>query len=292
MAEKDYISITGLKIYAYHGVYFEEQEKGQNFYINAKLCFDMHPAGRSDALSATLDYGECCHYIKKVFTERSFHLLEAAAEHLCRRLLLQYSVLRRVELDIYKPHAPVGLPFDNVSVHMARSWHTVYISFGSNMGDRQAQIHEGIEELGRHPDIWELEVSNIIETKPYGSVQQGDFLNGALKIETLLEPEDLLAFLQEIEGRANRERKVRWGPRTLDMDIIFYDRLVYDSRDLVIPHVDMQNREFVLEPLKQLCPFYRHPILGKTVEQLYMELKQRTQVAGGMEHGAGKSSPV
>lgn len=275
MATDDYIRITGLKIFAHHGVYPQEKEQGQYFYINAELWYDMHPAGRSDALSAALNYGDCCHFMTKAFTEKNYDLIEAAAEHLCRRMLLQYSVLRKITLDICKPHAPIGLPFDNVSVHITRSWHTVYISFGSNMGDRQALIHEGLAELGRHPDIWELEASDLIETKPYGSVQQDDFLNGALRIETLLEPEELLSFLHEIEGRANRERKVRWGPRTLDLDIIFYDQLVYDSRDLVIPHVDMQNREFVLKPLMQLCPFYRHPLLGKTVEQLYTDLKNR-----------------
>ena len=96
--------------------------------------------------------------------------------------------------------------------------------------------------------------------------------NGCLYLETLMEQEELLEVLHQIETEADRKRIVRWGPRTLDMDIIFFDKLIYESENLIIPHVDMQNRMFVLEPLAELCPNYRHPILGKTVTQLKLEL--------------------
>lgn len=275
MATEDFIRISGLKIFGHHGVYTQEKEQGQYFYINADLFYDIHLPGKTDLLSHALNYADCCHYIAKVFTEKNFDLIEAAAEELSRRLLLHYPVLRKVSLEVCKPHAPIGMPFDNVSVHITRSWHTVYISFGSNMGDREGLIREGIAELGRHPDIWELVVSKCVETKPYGPIEQNNFLNGVLKLETLLEPEELLKFLHGIEKHAKRERTVRWGPRTLDLDIIFYDKMVYESDDLIIPHADMHNRLFVLQPLMELCPNYRHPLLGKTVEQLYTELKKK-----------------
>ena len=88
----------------------------------------------------------------------------------------------------------------------------------------------------------------------------------------MLNQEELLELLHRIEAEADRKRLIVWGPRTLDMDIVFFDKLVYESEDLIIPHVDMQNRLFVLEPLSELCPNYRHPILGKTVTQLRDEL--------------------
>ena len=99
-------------------------------------------------------------------------------------------------------------------------------------------------------------------------------LNGVIGLETLLEPEELLDFLHETESSAGRERTLRWGPRTLDLDILIFDKLVYESDALVIPHVDMENRAFVLEPLSSMAPNYRHPVLGRTVLQLLEDLRR------------------
>ncbi len=88
------------------------------------------------------------------------------------------------------------------------------------------------------------------------------------EVETLLDPEQLLETLHEMEKAAGRERPLRWGPRTLDLDILFYDQLVLESKDLVIPHPDMQNRLFVLQPLAEIAPYFRHPVLGKSVREL------------------------
>ena len=105
-------------------------------------------------------------------------------------------------------------------------------------------------------------------TKPYGGVEQDDFVNGAIALKTLLSPQELLEKLHEIEQHANRERIIHWGPRTLDLDIIFYDKLVYEDENLIIPHIDMQNRDFVLAPMNQIAPYLRHPVLNQTISQL------------------------
>lgn len=268
----DYITITGLKIFAHHGVLPEEKENGQDFYVNARLYLDCRTAGKSDALSDALNYADVCAFMTKEFQKTSYDLIECAAEQLAQALLLRYMKLARVKLTLEKPHAPIGLPFGNVSVTMERAWHKVYLSFGSNMGDKKAYITQGIEEIKAHPEIRNVQVSELIETAPYGYVEQDSFLNGCLYLETLLLPEELLAFLHEVETHADRKRVIVWGPRTLDMDIVFYDREVYESEDLVIPHIDMQNREFVLAPLAELCPNYRHPVLGLTVSELLKNL--------------------
>lgn len=109
-------------------------------------------------------------------------------------------------------------------------------------------------------------------TEPYGGVEQDDFLNGAIEAETFLSPDALLHKLHAIEQEAGRERKIHWGPRTLDLDILLYDHEIIDTEKLTIPHIDMQNRQFVLEPLSQLAPAYMHPVLHKTISQLLAEM--------------------
>ena len=130
----------------------------------------------------------------------------------------------------------------------------------------------GLEGLSQCEDCQVEKVSEIIATKPYGMTSQPDFLNGMIQVKTLLTPWELLELLHQIEQRAGRERLVHWGPRTLDLDIIFYDDWVVDTKELQIPHPDMQNRDFVLKPLAELAPFLRHPLQNKTVRQMLEEL--------------------
>lgn len=271
----DFIKITNLKVFAHHGVFPEETRDGQDFYVNAKLFLDCRKAGKTDNLSDSLNYGEVSHFITDFLQDHTYKLIESVAEQLAEAMLLSMPVLKGVEIELCKPYAPIGLPFENVSVTMKRQWHEVYLAVGSNLGDKNAYIGNGIDELRRIKEIKEVRVSELLVTKPYGGVEQDDFVNGAIALKTLLSPQELLEKLHEIEQHANRERIIHWGPRTLDLDIIFYDKLVYEDENLIIPHIDMQNRDFVLKPLAELCPNYRHPVFGKTVSQLLGELKER-----------------
>jgi len=175
---------------------------------------------------------------------------------------------------------PIRLPFGNVSVKVRRGWHRAYIAVGSNLGNRKTHILSGIQALKVHPLIKLKKVSKMIVTEPYGGVEQEDFLNGALEIETLLEPEELLEVLHQVEDAEGRKRTLRWGPRTLDLDILFYDRICYESENLVIPHVDLENRVFVLKPMSEIAPYFRHPINHKTMMGLLKELEQKNEEDG------------
>lgn len=284
---KDEIRIDNLEVFAYHGVCPEEKVNGQPFYVNAVLYTDIRPAGLEDDLSLSTNYGEICHFINNWMQENIYDLIETVAESLAEQLLLNFGSIQELELEIRKPKAPVRLPFESVSVRIRRSWHQVYLSLGSNMGDREAYLRQGIDQLKRNSLIQVQRVADFLETEPYGGVEQDKFLNTAVKLRTLLTPMELLTRLHDIENTAGRTREIHWGPRTLDMDILFYDKLIYEDDTLVLPHVDLENRYFVLEPLSRIAPNFRHPVLGKTVTQLLEQLPEYTGNADAADAQTG-----
>lgn len=150
----------------------------------------------------------------------------------------------------------------------------VYIAFGSNIGDRRAAIEEALSMVEKN-GMKITKKSNIYETEPYGYLDQPPFVNGAIEVETELSCRDVLERLLGIEKELGRVRLIRWGPRIIDLDILFFNDEVYDEEDLKVPHIDMQNRDFVLRPLNDICPDYMHPVLHKTVSELLEELEKK-----------------
>ncbi len=268
----DILKISELRVFAYHGVREAEKISGQNFYLNLEARLDLAKAGKSDDLNLTVNYSEVCHFMAGWMLEHRFDLIEAVCTELCEALLRTYPLMRQVTLEVRKPEAPIGLPVQSVSVIRTLGWHTAYLSLGSNMGDREAHLNEALELLNREPHTRVLKTSRFLKTEPYGYTQQDEFLNAAAKIETWLSPHELLDFLHGIEASRDRERTIHWGPRTLDLDILFYDRLVYEDDTLVIPHADLENRSFVLDPMCEIAPALRHPVSGKTMTQLRKDL--------------------
>lgn len=268
----DEIRIDNLEVYAYHGVFPEENQKGQPFFVNMVLYADTREAGKQDELTLSTHYGEVCHLVTRWMQEHTYKLIETVAETVAKEVLLAFPLIQALDVEIRKPQAPIGLPFESVSVKIHRGWHRAYVAIGSNMGDKKAYLEGAIQGLQENADIQVSKVSSLITTEPYGGVKQDAFLNGMVEIRTLLTPHELLETLHKLEAAAGRERKVHWGPRTLDLDIIFYDKLIMEDDTLIIPHVDMQNRDFVLQPMVELNPSYRHPILQKTMQQLLAEL--------------------
>lgn len=267
----DEIHIENLEVFANHGVLPEETKLGQKFLVSLTMYTDLRKAGMTDNLKNSVDYGEAAALVTSHMQEHTSRLIEAAAEQLAEKLLLTYEKLRGVTVELKKPWAPVGLPLENVSVKITRFRHTAYIALGSNMGDKKAYLDGAVSALEKLPGSRVQRVSSYCVTKPYGNVEQDDFLNGCLCLETLMCPEELLDALHTIEQAAHRERKIHWGPRTLDLDILLYDDEIFETERLVIPHPEMHKRSFVLMPLLEIAPYKRHPILKKTVAELCEE---------------------
>ena len=276
----DCIKIEQLEVFPYYGCNEAEKTDGQKFYVDANLYSDVKPPGLSDELDETVNYAKACKFINKFMTENRFDLIEAVAEQTTRALLKEFPKVKAIDFTINKPNAPIKLPFGNVAVSVSRKWNKAYLSIGSNIGDREAYLNQAIDSLYDDDNCRVLAMSKFIETEPYGPVEQDNFLNGCLEIETLYSPQELLEKVNNIEAEAGRTREIHWGPRTLDIDIILYNDEIVQERNLMIPHIEMHKRLFVLEPLNEIAPYTIHPIYKKTVGQLLEELKPASGCEG------------
>lgn len=157
--------------------------------------------------------------------------------------------------------------------------HTIYLSLGSNLGNRAANLKEAIASLP--PQMTVNKKSNVYETPPWGYTEQDNFLNQVIKVTTYLEPEPLLKHIKRLEVALGRKTTFRYGPRLIDIDILFYDDLVLDTSSLVIPHPHLHERGFVLQPMMDIAPDLVHPVQKKTIR----ELNARNSTSGIAKYG-------
>ncbi len=159
----------------------------------------------------------------------------------------------------------------------SKKYINVFLGLGSNVGDRAANLKVAADLITKN--VGKIaKKSHLYETQPWGNTDQESFLNQVLMINTTLDPRDLLEKISKIERELGRERREKWGPRPLDIDILFYGKRVIRDKGLEIPHPELHKRAFVLVPLMEIAPELEHPILKKQVDELYMACDDLSEV--------------
>lgn len=249
----DAIRVRGIRAWGHHGVLPQERDLGQQFAVDVTLHLSTAPAGTTDALARTVNYAEVAAAVHEEITGDPCDLVETLAERIAARILdeVGHPLVRRAGVDVHKPSAPVGLPVDDVLVSIEREAAAVpaVLALGSNLGDRAEHLRSALARLEDTAGVAVEWTSPVVETAPVGGPDgQGAFLNAVIGVRTALGPFALLAAAQRAERAARRERLVRWGPRTLDVDVITYGRWRSEDPELTIPHPRAHQRAFVLAP--------------------------------------------
>jgi len=255
----DVIEINGIRAVTIVGALPHEREIPQPLRVDLAFEVDLHDAGSSDELGDTVNYGLVADRVVAVVEESKDVLLERLVARITDEVLA-FDRVEAVTATLTKLRPPIAVDAIDTAVKIRRTRaeaqtrpHTVntaYIALGSNLGDRQGYLRLGVAGLGNVTAM-----SDVYETDPVGGPDdQGSFLNMVVKVETSLDPFALLRRCQRIEAEAMRQRVVRWGPRTLDVDIVLFDGVTMDGDELTIPHPRYTERRFVLAPLADIAP--------------------------------------
>jgi 2-amino-4-hydroxy-6-hydroxymethyldihydropteridine diphosphokinase len=150
-----------------------------------------------------------------------------------------------------------------------------YIGFGSNINDRLTFIRKAANEIEQHNNCKIIKFSSVYETKPFGETDQPDFLNAVAKTTTSLPVLELFRFLKDIEKKLGRKETYKWGPREIDLDLLFYNDIVFSDENLTVPHPGIPQRDFVLIPLIEIEPALFHPVLKQKISDIYIPESKR-----------------
>lgn len=274
----DTIKLENLIIFAHHGVFDEEQTLGQKFLVSVELGLCTQEAAMRGDLKKTVDYGALAQGITDLFQSTKYTLIETCAEEVAQCILNHNPNVNWVQLTVKKPWAPIGLPLDMVEVSIYRERSRVFVGLGSNVGNKEENLKEALRRL--EDDFIEIvKSSTFYETKPWGMEEQDYFLNSVVELRTTYGPMELLRYLQKIEDTMGRDRahEAKWGPRVIDLDILFFgDRIIYED-DLIIPHPYAEHRDFVMELMVEIAPHFPHPRKRETMEEIWLAMQEEKE---------------
>ena len=255
----DRILIDDLRVMTIVGALPHEREIAQPVRIDLSIGLDLRNAGLSDELADTVHYGLVCERVSAMVRDSKDVLLERLAGKVAD-VVLEFDLVEVVDVRLTKLRPPIAEEVQSTAVAITRSRaeaaappleeHEVIVALGSNLGDREGYLRFAVGELGNV-----VAMSQVFETEPVGGPDgQGAYLNMVVKVHTSLDPYAFIRRCQRIEANALRQRIVHWGPRTLDVDMLFYDDVHIDSELLTVPHPRINDRRFVLTPLAEVAP--------------------------------------
>lgn len=262
MRTTDIIWLKGIAAHANHGVFDFERQNGQRFVLDVGFELDTRRAARTDSVDATVSYADVAAAVHAVLTNEPADLIETVAERMAAAALA-FPGVTAATVVLHKPEAPLAVPFHDVALQIRRTPLTVVpiqpvpvvLALGGNIGDSRAIITAGVQGLS--DELSTVRVGPLVRTAAMtlpGSEPQNDYLNTVVTAHTRLSASEVLELAQRVEYAHRRRRGVRWGPRTLDIDVIAYGDVVADHADLTLPHPGAVERSFVLVPWAALEP--------------------------------------
>lgn len=256
---RDAIELTGVRAVGHHGVFDHERRDGQEFVVDVRLVVSVERAARTDDLTDTIDYGRVAGQVVERIGGPAYDVIEALAVAIADDILTDERIAS-AEVTVHKPHAPIPHPFVDAAVRVRRGGGAhVVLALGANLGDRVRALSSAVAELAAVDGLDLTGISPLFETDPIGP-EQPDYLNAVVVGRCRRTPEALLATLHEIEAHHDRVRSLRWGPRTLDLDLVQFGvpggprEVLSDAATLLLPHPRAHERAFVLVPWAALEP--------------------------------------
>ena len=249
----DKITLSKMEFEGHTGCLDFEKKGGQKFIVSLDIFIDRIKGCYTDELGDTVDYANIYEIVKEIVTGDSGNLIECLAQKISDGVLKADDRIEMVKVTVSKPEAPVKGIFETMEVSLERRRKEfVILSLGSNLGDREANILAAEEALRKLDGTEGFQYASIYETEPVGLEDQPYFLNTCVGFYTDIEPFELLDRIHVIENELLRTREVHWGPRTIDIDIIFYGERVIMKPELTVPHPRWYLRSFVTVPLREI----------------------------------------
>ena len=249
----DKITLSKMEFEGHTGCLDFEKADGQKFIVSLDIFIDRIKGCYTDELADTVDYAAIFDVTKEIVSGDKGNLIECLAQKIADGVLKADDRIGKVRVTVSKPEAPVKGIFETMEVTIERfRKEFVVLSLGSNLGDREANIAAAEQALRELPGTEGFRYASIYETEPVGLEDQPYFLNTCVGFYTDIEPFELLDRIHVIENDLLRTREVHWGPRTIDIDIIFYGDKVIMKPELTVPHPRWNVRSFVTVPLKEL----------------------------------------
>jgi len=278
------IIIKDLNLFGYHGVKESEKKDGQNFCFNIEILLNKNSFLNGDDLENTINYSEVIRLVKKINSSNKFNLLETFSQTIAEDIMKMSPLVEKVTVKIEKTSPPIKENLESVGVEYVLDRKReekdksknkkvyVFLSLGSNVGDRENNLRKAVDLISSNPNINVVKVSSIYETEPMYFKDQNYFYNIVLQARVCgeLTPFEMIGFLKGIEYGFGRKRsEKRYGPRIIDIDLLYYGEMVIESDFFTVPHPGIEERKFVLVPLSEIAPEFI--IEGKNIKNFIGE---------------------